>query len=225
MTPKVIIHDSVSLDGSFMNFAPNMGIHYQIVGSFRPEAHLIGSNTIKMSIELYGGGVPPEEESDFKKPDKNKNLPLWIIPDTKGILKGLHHINRRFEFCRDVVVLISETTPRDYVAYLEERDYDYHRLGKKHVDLNKALELLEVRYDVKTVLADTGRILSNLLLELNLVSEISLLIHPLVVGANAESLFSNIPRKLKLKLLNNETLEEGHVWLTYKVLGSNNVVK
>jgi 2,5-diamino-6-(ribosylamino)-4(3H)-pyrimidinone 5'-phosphate reductase len=225
MTPKVIAHDSVSLDGSFMNFNPNMGIHYQIVGSFRADAHLIGSNTIKMGIELYGDGVPSEEESDFKKPDKDINLPLWVIPDTKGILKGLLHIYRRFEFCRDIVVLISEATPEDYVEYLEERDYDYHRVGQKRVDLKKALELLEERYNIKTVLADTGRILVNLLLNLSLVSEISLLIHPLVVGAKAEGLFSNVSSNLKLKLLNNETLEDGHVWLTYKVLYGDNGVK
>ena len=173
MIPKVIIHDSVSLDGSFVNFQPQMGIHYQIAGSYKPDAHLIGSNTVKTGIKLYGEGVPPEEEKDFKKTEKDKNLPIWVIPDTKGILKGLHHIYRRFEFCRDVVVLLSEETPQDYVEHLKERDYDFYRVGQKRVDLKKSLGLLAEKYNVQTVLADTGRILGNLLLEQELVSEIT----------------------------------------------------
>jgi hypothetical protein len=44
--PKVIIHNSVSLDGSLTDFEPNMGLHYQIAGNYPPDAHLIGSNTV-----------------------------------------------------------------------------------------------------------------------------------------------------------------------------------
>lgn len=217
MIPKVIIHDSISLDGSFVNFEPHMGIHYQIAGSYKPDAHLIGSITVKTGIELYGEGVPPEEDKDFVKPKKDSNLPLWVVPDTKGILKGLHHIYRRFEFCKDVVVLISEETPQDYVDHLKDRNYDFYRVGQKKVDLKKALDLLVKKYEVQTVLADTGRILGNLLLEQGLVSEISLLVHPLILGAKAENLFSHITDTIELTLLKSETLEDGYVWLTYKV--------
>jgi len=62
---KVIIHNSTSLDGSLTNFEPNMKLHYQLAGSYKPSAHLIGSNTIKVGVELYENGVPPEEEKDF----------------------------------------------------------------------------------------------------------------------------------------------------------------
>jgi len=215
MLPKVILHNSVSLDGSLTNFEPNMELHYQIAGKYNAEARLIGSNTVKVGVELYGGAVPPEEKADFRKPERSESLPYWVIPDTKGILKGLLHTCRRFEFCRDVIVLVSEETPAEYVRHLEERNYDYHIVGKKHVDLERALELLSKKYGVKTVLADTGRILGNLLLNQGFVKEISLLIHPMIVGTTSYNMFSNANKTSKLKLCKKETLEKNYVWLVY----------
>ena len=60
MLPKIILHNSVSLDGSLTNFGPNMELHYQIAGKYNVDAHLIGSNTVIVGVELYGGDVPPE---------------------------------------------------------------------------------------------------------------------------------------------------------------------
>jgi 2,5-diamino-6-(ribosylamino)-4(3H)-pyrimidinone 5'-phosphate reductase len=217
MLPKVIVHNSISLDGSLTNFEPNMGLHYQIAGNYTPDAHLIGSNTVKVGVELYGEEVPLEERGDFEKPERAKSLPLWVIPDTTGALKGLLHTCRRFEYCKDVVVLVSEETPEDYLAHLRERSYDFHVVGKRHVDLKLALELLSEKYKVKTVLADTGRILGNLLLEQGLASELSLLVHPVIVGKEAYTMFGNIGKGINLKLVRQEALGKGYVWLVYKV--------
>jgi 2,5-diamino-6-(ribosylamino)-4(3H)-pyrimidinone 5'-phosphate reductase len=218
MPPKIILHNSISLDGSFVNFEPHMGLHYQIAGQYKPDAHLIGSNTITKGIELYGEGVPDEEETDFTKPAREKGLPFWVVVDTKGSCKGLLHTCRRFEFCKDVIVLISEETPKDYIDHLEERNYDFHKTGQKHIDLKKSLELLEEEYGVKTILADTGRILGNLLLDSGLVSEISLLIHPVITGKKGQNLFSRMENNLKLELLKKEILEENYLWLVYQVI-------
>lgn len=217
MLPKVIIHNSVSLDGSLTNFEPNMELHYQIAGSYKPDVHLIGSNTIKVGIELYGDGVPPEEKKDFEKPKRDKNLPYWVILDTKGTLEGLLHTCRRFEFCKDVIVLISESTQKEYIKHLEKRNYSYHIVGKNHTDLKKSIDLLSNKYKVKTILTDTGRILGNLLLNQGFVSEISLLVHPIIVGNKAYNMFSNVNKNITLKLHKKEALDKGYVWLVYKV--------
>ena len=217
MMPKIIVHNSISIDGSLTHFEPNMGLHYQIAGNYKPDIQLIGSNTIKTGIETYGNEVPPEEKNDFEKQKRDKNLPLWVIIDTKGNLKGLLHTCRRFEFCKDVIILVSEKTPKTYLSYLKERNYDYHIVGKDHVNLKKALELLSKKYQAKTVLVDTGKILSNLLLNKGLVSEISLLIHPVIIGNNSYNMFSDISKNLKLKLIKKEILEKEYIWLVYKV--------
>lgn len=209
MLPKVIVHNSISLDGSLTGFQPNMELHYEIAGSYKPDAHLIGSNTIKAGIELFGDGVPPEKKKDFKKPDRNKSLPYWVIPDTKGKLKGLLHTCRRFEFCRDVIVLVSETTPKEYLEHLSERNYDFHILGKKQADLGKSLELLSSEYKVKKVLTDTGRILGNLIVEQGFVSELSVLVHPVIVGKESYNIFGDISKNIGLKLIKTEFLSGG----------------
>ena len=210
----IILHNSVSLDGSLTNFDPNMGIHYQIAGKYNADIHLIGSNTVKDGIELFGGDTPPEEKTDFMKPERGDHLPWWVIIDTKGTLMGLLHTCRRFEFCRDVIVLVSEETPTEYLEHLEERNYDYHVVGKKHVDLRKSLELLSENYGVKTVLTDTGRILGNLLLNQGFVKEISLLIHPAIVGKKSYNMFNLANKNTKMKLNKVEKLDN-LVWLVY----------
>jgi len=207
----------VSLDGSITDFKTNMELHYQIAGNYHPDAHLIGSNTVKVGIELYSEGVPPEEVKDFDKPKRAESLPYWVIPDTKGALKGLLHNCRRFELCRDVIVLMSEETPKEYLEHLEERNYNYHVVGKKHVDLENALGFLSAKYRVKKILADTGRILGNLLLNQGLASEISLLIHPIIVGNKAYNIFSNVSEAISLELDKAELLDKGYVWLVYNV--------
>jgi len=43
METEIIIHNSVSLDGSLTGFMPDMGVHYSIAGSYKHDARLIGS--------------------------------------------------------------------------------------------------------------------------------------------------------------------------------------
>jgi 2,5-diamino-6-(ribosylamino)-4(3H)-pyrimidinone 5'-phosphate reductase len=219
--PKVIMHNSISLDGSFTGFDVNMEQHYQIAGRYQAEAHLIGSKTIKTGIEIYGGERPPENEADFVKPERSKDLPYWVIVDTRGITRGLLHVCRRFEFCRDVVVLVSEKTGEEYVNYLVERNYDYIVCGNDHVDYVKALGDLSQKYELETVLVDSGPTLNGLLLSQGLIDEISLLVSPVLVGSQADKLLAHLntgDQNTKLELLACETLDDGLVLLRYRVL-------
>jgi len=214
MLPRVILHNSVSLDGSLTGFEPDMGAHYRIAGDYGAKVHLIGSNTALTGFELFGG-PPPEEEKDRKRPERDPGLPYWAVVDTDGRLNGLLHGLRSFEYCRDVLVLVSKRTPGEYLEYLKERDYRHHVVGEEHVDLEKALELLHTEYDAKTVLCDTGKILGNLLLEKGLVSEVSLLVHPVIVGKSSYNMFGDIEHNIGLKLKRTETFENGCIWSIY----------
>lgn len=215
--PKIILHNSISIDGSLTNFEPNMELHYKIAGDYKPDAHLIGSNTINNGIELYGEDIPIEEKTDYQKQERIKSLPYWVIIDTKGQLEGLLHICRRFKFCKDIVILVLEKTPKNYINYLKERNYEYHIVGKNQVNIKKALQLLLIKYQVKIILTDTGRILGNLLLNQGYVSEISLLVHPIIVGIKSYNIFSDIDKNLKLKLVRKEILKGDFIWVVYTI--------
>ena len=216
MKPKIVVHNSVSLNGSLVNFLPKMPLHYTIAGNHHPQAHLVGSNSVKVGIQIFENTVPPEKEEDFIKPTREGSLVYWVIPDTEAALKGLLHVCRRFEYCKDIIVLISEETPKTYIEYLKERNYDFFVAGKSKVDFKQAFEWLSSKYGVDMVVTDAGRILTNLLLKQNLVDEVSILVHPLIV-AEPYRMFDGIGKSVNLKLKKAETMEDNYVWLVYAV--------
>jgi riboflavin biosynthesis pyrimidine reductase len=64
-------------------------------------------------------------------------------------------------------------------------------------------------------LTDTGRILGNLLVKQGLVSELSLLIHPVIVGKKSYNIFGDINENISLKLKKQRTFPQGYLWLVY----------
>jgi Pyrimidine reductase, riboflavin biosynthesis len=123
MLPRVIVHNSVSLDGSLTGFDVNLPLHYQIAAGFCADLILVGSHTARTGIDIFLQEIPQETEKDRRKPVREG--PLWVIIDTHGRLNGLLHIFRQMEYCRDVCILVSRTTPPEFLRYLQEREYDH----------------------------------------------------------------------------------------------------
>jgi 2,5-diamino-6-(ribosylamino)-4(3H)-pyrimidinone 5'-phosphate reductase len=216
---KTIMHNSVSLDGSFVNFDVDMGLHYQLASRFKADAYLIGSETVRAGGELYG--IPSEKESDFIKPERDAGLPYWIIVDSKGKTKGLLHTCRSFEFCKDVVVLISQQTSADFIDYLKERNYDYLICGDRRVNLKMAYTALTENYKINTIMVDSGPTLNSVLLHTGLIDEISLLIFPVLVGKKSDKLLAQLNtgnHNVNLRLLDHEYFDKGLISFRYQVL-------
>ncbi len=215
---KVIMHNSVSLDGSFINFEipPElMGLHYQIAARFGKVVNLFGSNTADIATQMFGE-LPEETAEDFKKPQK-ENLPFWFVVDSKAVLKNKLHYFRRLEYCRDIVVLVSENTDKNYLDYLNKRNYDYYVIGKEMVDLAKAVELISDKYAADAIMVDSGRGLTNAMINQNLIDEISLLVVPTIVGDKSENIFKDVKEEIKLTNIKEEKFPNGYIWLLYEI--------
>ena len=219
MRPMVVLHNSISADGATTGFEPDMGLHYEVAGRYGAEAHLIGSATALTGIEQFVESVPAEIPEDMARrtmmPEDPR--PIWVFPDSRGALQGLLHVFRRFEHCRDVVVMVTAATPAEYLDYLRDREYDFHLCGDDRVDLAAALGILAEQYGVKTVLVDSGPTLNGLLLNQGQVDEVSLLVSPFAVGQDSLRLFGNLDRCRSLELAQVKALGTTHVHLVYRV--------
>ena len=222
MPIKVILHNSVSLDGSVADFPVDMALHYQVAGSFQAQAHLIGSQTALKGLDMFLEEIPPEQAEDGQRPGGKDHLPYWVVVDSQGQLEQKMHVYRRFEFCRDVIVLVSAFTPRTYIDYLSARNYHVIFSGHEKVDFSHAFDILREEFQVETILTDTGPTLNTHLLRQGLIQEISLIMSPTIIGDNGTKVIKGMlapKKKLTLELLAHDVLTAHHMWLHYRVVG------
>lgn len=225
MIPEIIMHNTISLDGAINGFDIDLELHYQILSSFDPDATLAGSATAKSGIDIFIGNIPPEEDSDFTKPPIKSSAdnpfcnPYWIIVDSSGILEGMLHVLRRSDYCRDIILLVSEKTPLSYINYLRERNYEYVVAGEEHVDYKRALEICADKYGFKKVVMDSGSTLCDIMLDEGLVDRINLIIAPVIVGEGSENIFSKVKRSGRtLRMLHHEVVKENLLMVQYEVM-------
>lgn len=223
MLPRVIIHNQVSVDGRFDWITPDLALFYGVAASFGEEATLAGSNTIMAGYPE--GAALMEPGDDYQPPlsDGGSDLPLLVVPDSRGRIR-VWHLLREEKYWRDAVALVSDSTPQEYLDYLEKLRVDYITAGDDHVDMRAALEELNSRYGVKVVRADCGGTLNGVLLREGLVDEVSVLLSPcLVGGTELRSIFiapelTEGDGVVDLQLQRMEKLDGGVVWLLYKVI-------
>jgi len=216
--PWVIAQTEISLDGAIEGFELHMGAYYGVAAGLGADAELIGSATM-----LAAPTEDRPETSDLcRKPAarKDESRHTWFVPDSQGRVRNLHHF-RDTEWCRDLVLLISETTPASYRDYLEERQYDYIVAGRDRVDLSLALGEVKRRYGVNVLRVDSGGDLVVAMLKAGLVDEISLLLAPVLAGVDQRRMFRSLdgtgtPISLDLRAV--EQLPSGLLHLRYTVL-------
>ena len=226
MSPRVIMFNTISVDGSIKDFELDLGLHYEVAGKIRADAHLIGSDTARTGVELFTENVPPEEPADFAKPiiKTDEVRPFWVLSDAKGKLKGLLHVFRKSCYCKDVIVIVANKTPEDYIKYLKERNYNIIVAGDENIDFRSALDKLGMYYNVKTVMTDSGGGLTSNLIKEGLVDELTLLISPVIVGRSATNLFRFLESKVNLELIRSERIRGNHILIVYRVLTNINVL-
>ena len=231
MLPRVILHNAVSLDGRINGFPIDLYQYYELAATWKEDATLAGSQTFLSAASE----APPEDESALhpRRVDPDDHRPLLVIPDSRGRIRTWHYL-KSLPYWRHFVALCTENTPKDYLDYLKERHIDCIIAGEDRVDLRDALEELNLRYGVKVVRVDAGGTLNGLLLRQGLVSEVSLLIYPSLVGGETPSSIFRAPDLpaltsaqiaagagsegvISLRLMGTERLKGDVLWLRYEI--------
>jgi len=220
--PRLIVHNSITLNGGLDGFKVDFDLHYGIAGQYHASAYMVGSQTI-LDAESE---IPEENDQDRSPPESDPidQRPFWVVVDSRGRLEGILHFYRRMPYIKDIIVLVSGQTPGRYIQYLEKRHYPMIRTGTEQVDTGRALHILKEKFQVETILVDSGETLSNLLIEEGFVDAISLVIAPVISTDLTHRLFKQIElkRPVKLKIKGIKKLKGDHLHLEYKILKNEN---
>jgi len=220
MLPSVILHTGVSVDGRIDWGIGEAGPYYAIATQLGEDADLSGSNTILKAPfpEDPRSAMPELYDAFIDKPGR----PLLVVVDSRGQIKNWGLIKRQ-PFWRGFVALCSHATPESHLEYLHQEGIETIVAGDDRVDLRAALEALNERCGVKVVRVDSGGVLNGALLRAGLVSEVSLVVYPCLVGGTSpSSMFvaedlAGPEGVLRVRLTHMEQFDEKYVWLRYAV--------
>jgi 2,5-diamino-6-(ribosylamino)-4(3H)-pyrimidinone 5'-phosphate reductase len=231
MLPRVIVHVAVSVDGRQDWIQPDLGLFYSLAAGFEEDVTLAGSATIVAGAAAQGweDEVPETQEGTDMAPegllasDPDEVSPLLVVPDSRGRIRCWNAL-RGAGYWRGVLALTSLATPPEYLAYLDAMTVPHLACGADRVDLRVALEKLADDFGARVVRVDSGGALNGALLRAGLVSEVSVLIDPILVGGissrsmfQAEDLVSS-DGVVQLDLVDVRRVGQGGVWLRYAVL-------
>jgi 2,5-diamino-6-(ribosylamino)-4(3H)-pyrimidinone 5'-phosphate reductase len=219
--PFVVVHNVMSVDGRVDGFTPDIGQYYDAAAALEADCMLTGSDTILKAIETEG--IAPDRDAP-KEPsavDPDDERPLLVIADSKGRINVWQAL-RDAGYWRDMMALVSHSTPSKYIEYLKKSHVPYIVAGTDRIDFGKALDVLG-RRGIKRVRTDSGGTLNGMLLCQGLVDEVSVLVHPALVGGTTSASIYRAPdlspgdRAISLQIISSRRLRNGVVWLRYKV--------
>lgn len=120
-----------------------------------------------------------------------------------------------------LVCIVSELASEEYLDYLRGQGISWICIGRKAIDLPKAMEILHDRFEVERLAVLGGGHINGGFLEAGLIDEVSLLLAPGIDGRKGQTaLFDGIGdmnrQPVPLRLMSAEPLANGTIWIRYK---------
>ena len=201
--PYVVVHVAVSLDGHTTGFSVDLARFYSLLPIWQEDITLTGADTI-LAQERELAAAP--------RPGPADGAPLLVVVDSRRRV-------REWEALRDCGYW-SGVLPLRAASRQPVGDPSVPELvvGSDRVDLRQALTQLASRTGARVVRVDSGGQLTRALLDLRLVDEVSLLVHPCLTDSGSHYWFgADPPPALPMALQDVETFDPGLVWLRYRV--------
>lgn len=205
----MVVHQAVSLDGRIEGFKADIGLFYLLAQHWSADIHLVGSDTVL--------AAPEDEQSEGGESQATNTL---AIVDSQGRVKSWASLQKA-PFWGNYLSLCCENTAKEHLEYLKSLGVECWQSPGNKVDLPVAIQYLGDSKRARTILLDSGGTLSTLLFDHGLVDELSLLIHPVLVGdskargfyraGGAERMLLN-----RLELEKSELLPGNKLWLRYR---------
>jgi 2,5-diamino-6-(ribosylamino)-4(3H)-pyrimidinone 5'-phosphate reductase len=201
--PYVVLHVAVSVDGSTAGFEADVGRFYELATTWHEDVSLTGADTILAQESALA-------EADLPGPSSDGSL--LAVVDGRGRVRAWQAL-RDAGYWSDVVAVHSATTPPRHHGYPEIV------AGRDRVDLGSVLVTLREQYDAEVVRVDSGGALNGALLDAGLVDEVSLLVHPALVGAAERRPWHGGGPAAggPMTLMAAQTLPDGLVWLRHRI--------
>ena len=208
--PHIICHMVTSVDGKVTGdflFRPECAaateIYYGINRTRRSDGFICGRVTMEDSFT--GGWYPkldkyaPVQRYSGKKCDfmpECEAKRYAVAFDTHGRLGW--RCNRIVDPDGDpgydgarIIEVLSEQVDERYLAYLEALQIPYIFAGESSIDIGVALDKLAELFGIKILLLEGGSVINGAFLRADAVDELSLVVAPVVAGAESKPLFYN----------------------------------
>lgn len=222
--PHIICHMLMSLDGKVTGdflFAPRCEKateeYYRINREWNAQAYACGRVTMEGSFT--GGWYPdlaqyaPAEDTQADFVAKTGCEKYAVAFDRQGRLgwktADIEDEDPGYGGAHIIEVLTADVDPR-YLAYLRATGVSYIFANNP----TEGLEKLEKYFSIKTLLLEGGSIINGAFQREGLVDELSLVVVPVVAGADSKPLFYESQME-GFQLTSAEQLADGAVWMRY----------
>lgn len=239
MKPRLTVHLHTTLDGKIEgphlftreSLASQRHYYNMIVGKDGPfpghRGWLAGTTTGDLATQYkepdLDPGAPEVPEGDFIAPHDEEIHHFSIDP--RGRLGWEKNYLEYFETRAHIVELLSEQASNAYKAFLRKRQISYVIAGSDQLDLVLAMEKLQKHFGMKEFLLNGGGGVNWSFIKAGLVDEVSVVLSPVADGAtDTASLFDANPKyndtaPVAFTLLSHSVLDDGSLWLRYRVDG------
>lgn len=204
----------------------------RVMAHYRPQVLLEGSGSL-VSDDAAPDPLPPPPATDHDL--RSDFLPEEVVgaPDRRWftVVDGRGRVRWQFKELPGpewagwhLLVLVSEQTPVEYLAYLRSETIPYLVVGPVSVELGTAVDRLAERLGAETIVSTGGGRLNGALLRAGLVDRVEVEVVPALIGGPQTPALFDAPalgpdqQPTALSLVSVDTTDEGHVIAVYDVI-------